>query len=93
MQNNNQEQQTQVPEQAKTAGLLGLAFYLAGVPLAGYLSWKCNRNHGFGRGSSSLFALFAGLGSWGYVSNYFWFKSYTCDITYEKCKAAGVIQQ
>lgn len=78
---------------AKTIGLGVLAFYLAGVPLAGYLSWSCNRAHGFGKGSSSIFAIIAGLFSWSYVTNYVVYKSYTCDITHQKCQLAGLVKE
>ena len=56
-----------------------LIVYALGMIPAGYLSWRCNTNHGFGAGSKLLFGFFAGLGSWNYLIAYLLYKSYTCN--------------
>jgi hypothetical protein len=66
--------------------------YALGMIPAGYLSWKCNANHGFNTGLKLLFGVFAALGSWNYLVAYLFYKSYTCNpersVAYKKTNVA-----
>lgn len=70
------------------SGTTFFILYAIGVIPAGYLSWKCNSNHGFNTGLKMLFGVFAALGSWNYLLAYLFYKSYTCNpeksVAYKK---------
>lgn len=77
---------TQVPQLAPKSTKLstgwlvgGAVIWLLGGFYGAYLSWSCNSNHGFGVVSKIVFSFFSMLGGWGYVLNYLFYKSYTCD--------------
>lgn len=58
---------------------VGIVAWVLGGLYAGYLSWKCNSNHGFGVMAKVVFGILSFFGSWSYCLTYLFYKSWTCD--------------
>ena len=59
---------------------IALGFWLVGFFVAIWLSWSCNSYHNYSAMYKILFAFFAGLQSWGYLSVYLFYKYGLCGV-------------